>query len=391
MRGCYPRKLFLTNNLTNVLRIPQAGKGPKYSPVFCVKTMRPSWEGKIQRKIWKVPIGRLHGNEIFLCGLSLLIDLLFLETRTIFPIERRIVMFKNAQRFLVKQLFISFLISMPFISAAHGNEIWVAPTLEYASVELENWTGSLGDTHFTFALPDNMTVFSSAKVVVIGKKTSNLTYDLNISAAKHGDPQNYFKSSIPNLALSVVQDRLQEIDVSAIFNSSSLVAGTSVSLLFATKPMSGLQVVGLRFQYEGPVGPQGPVGPIGPSGPQGLQGPQGIQGIQGEPGPQGIQGPQGMQGIQGEPGPQGIQGIQGEQGPQGLKGDTGATGPTGPAGSESKYDFQLIATQRWDLIRKGISGDFTPADLVFDGTNIWVANPFGPGGTPPSRENMGAS
>ena len=163
MRGCYPRKLFLTNNLTNVLRIPQAGKGPKYSPVFCVKTMRPSWEGKIQRKIWKVPIGRLHGNEIFLCGLSLLIDLLFLETRTIFPIERRIVMFKNAQRFLVKQLFISFLISMPFISAAHANEIWVAPTLEYASLELDNWTGSIGDTHFTFALPDNMADFLISK------------------------------------------------------------------------------------------------------------------------------------------------------------------------------------------------------------------------------------
>jgi hypothetical protein len=212
-------------------------------------------------------------------------------------------MFGCSQRLLVRLLFVSVFIFTAFISDAHGNEIWVAPTLEYSSLKLDNWTGAVGDTHFTFALPDNMTAFSSAKVVVIGKRTGNLFYDLNISAAKNEDPQDYFKASITNLPLSLVQGRLQEIDVSAIFYSSSLVAGTSVSLLLTTKPLSGAQVVGLRFMYEGLMGPQGEQGPKGDTGPQG---PQGIQGIPGIQGPQGIQGLQGLQGIQGEQGPPGV-------------------------------------------------------------------------------------
>ena len=247
-----------------------------------------------------------------------------------------------------------------------ANELWVPPSQPQTTVG--NWGATpTGIANFSFGVPDDMTSFTSAKIVIIPTAALSLLYDLTIAVAQND--QSYTNGPAPylNNSESVPANQLVEIDVSSMI--PALVAGQdniSISFSAHSEFQPNVNVVGLRFTYTGPsgaTGPKGPQGPAGPAGPAGLTGatgPKGATGLTGNTGPigpQGIQGirgpagPTGPRGTTGAPGAQGIRGVQGTagpagpQGPQGDTGPTGATGPTGQTGSGlAVTDLYLVVT-----------------------------------------------
>ncbi len=145
--------------------------------------------------------------------------------------------------------------------------------------------------------------FLRAVVVLIPRKTGELHYKLSADAALTNQDYDAVTDSMRGTA-AMTKGELTEIDVSSIFDNMPLVAGqTYVSVNFkVTGRKAKTQVVGLRFQYEGPEAPPGPAGPAGADGaqgPAGPQGPAGADGAQGPAGPQGLKGPQGPSGTSG--------------------------------------------------------------------------------------------
>ena len=163
-----------------------------------------------------------------------------------------------------------------FVSLGQANEIWVPPVKKDPNKEVGNWAvaklkagedddddddddddGGGEGTHFEFSVPDNLTSFTSAKVVVIPTTNGTLTYSLDISVGEDGDPQNIFTNSQSGLTAPVTKNELTEVDVSGIVPTSLLLPGqTYVTLRFEGET----RVLGLRVQYEGPAGPQGDQG-----------------------------------------------------------------------------------------------------------------------------------
>ena len=150
-------------------------------------------------------------------------------------------------------------------SSALANELWVTPAVSPADKEVGNWAvATLGPldrrTHFGFHVPDDITSFTKAVVVLIPPATGTLVYNLNISVAKSGESQNAFHQALLGLTIPVTAGSLTEIDVSAIVPGSSLVpGGTYVSLTFVAAT-GATQVLGMRFEYDGPVVQQSPFG-----------------------------------------------------------------------------------------------------------------------------------
>lgn len=209
--------------------------------------------------------------------------------------------------------------------SAPANEIWVAPLA--ADTTYGNWgVTSDGEAHFSFGVPDNMTSFTSAKIVIVSSEPINFKYDVKMAVAFNGQSYNNGAESELNIHDSATANELYEIDVSGIIPSTLVPGQDHISIFFS--PHSGarpfIKVIGLRFAYVAPSGPQGPqglTGPAGATGPQGATGatgPEGPQGLTGTAGPQGPQGPQGPAGTPG--GPQGPAGPQGPQGPPGSGG-----------------------------------------------------------------------
>ena len=195
-----------------------------------------------------------------------------------------------------------------FATSARAAEIFVAPSGKVASSLIGDWgVAHPGDTRLSFGVPENMQQFTSAKLVIIGKNSDNLTYDLHLSISRDLLPHNNTTDAILDLPLSVTTNVLQEIDVTTILARNTLVPGVdAVTLNSLARPGTNVLVVGLRFVYVGPAGPTGSAGPVGATG---------VQGIAGVTGPQGVQGPLG---------PQGTTGTTGAVGPQGLTGTPGA-------------------------------------------------------------------
>ena len=100
-----------------------------------------------------------------------------------------------------------------------ANEIWITPAEEASEKKVGNWAATKkGDTHFSFAIPDDMTSFVSAKVVLISKKDTTISYDLYLSRSQDGFPQDVATGALENLGPEVLyKNELREIDVSAIF------------------------------------------------------------------------------------------------------------------------------------------------------------------------------
>jgi hypothetical protein len=215
----------------------------------------------------------------------------------------------------------AFLLLQIFAISALANEIWVAPAEPEWAV-WGDWAVPLtGDAHFSFGVPDNMSSFTSAKIVIVSSKAlKRLTYNAKIAVAGNEESITNHVYTLTNQADTGVSAKncLYEIDVTSLFNNITLQPGTdNVSISFNPHSVGQkyIRVIGLRFAYAGPPGAQGPAGP---QGPQGIQGPQGPIGLTGPAGPQG---------------PQGIQGPVGDAGPQGAVGLTGVTGPQGPPGA----------------------------------------------------------
>lgn len=135
-----------------------------------------------------------------------------------------------------------------------ADEIWVAPGDRLAKTKLGDWaTTSAGKTIFSFAVPDDMTAFLGAKVVVIAERSLDITYNLYLSVSADGEPHNGPTYEELNLPISMVAEEMLEIDVSSIFPSGLVPGEDYISLAFrANNKAYRLRVVGLRFQYEGP-------------------------------------------------------------------------------------------------------------------------------------------
>jgi len=164
------------------------------------------------------------------------------------------------------------LASLASLTSGLANEIWVTPS--GFSFPSGNWPVSTSPwATFAFSVPNNMTAFESAKLVVIGKVSTTLTYSLGLSIASNGDPQNYYTDSAAGLKATLTMNQLQEIDISSYIPTGKkpggfkIEPGDYIGLNFHFHPTNAVNVLGLRFQYEGPVGPQGPKGDRGDPGP----------------------------------------------------------------------------------------------------------------------------
>lgn len=151
----------------------------------------------------------------------------------------------------------AFVLVLACSSSVLANELWVTPAVSPADKEVGNWAvATLGPldrrTRFGFHVPDDITSFTKAVVVLIPPATGTLVYNLNISAAKSGESQNAFHQALQGLTIPVTAGTLTEIDVSAIVPGSLLVPGdTYVSLTFVAAT-GAAQVLGMRFVYESP-------------------------------------------------------------------------------------------------------------------------------------------
>jgi hypothetical protein len=139
-------------------------------------------------------------------------------------------------------------ISLP----ALANEIWITPANLHADKAVGNWAATAdGDTYFSFGVPEDMTGFVGARVLVIGTIKGPITYDVNLSMAKKGQKQNFFTDSLLDQANSVALNGLKEIDVSKIIPTTLNAGVDYLTLHFKTKPDGMAKVVGLRFLYDG--------------------------------------------------------------------------------------------------------------------------------------------
>jgi hypothetical protein len=115
-------------------------------------------------------------------------------------------------------------------------------------------------------VPEDLVSFSGAKLVVIGKKDKELTYDLCLSISQHALRHDDYVASLPDQPLTISKDVLTEIDVSSIFPLGLVPGKDYVGLYFRSKHLGNVQILGLRFMYQGVAGPEGPPGPQGEPG-----------------------------------------------------------------------------------------------------------------------------
>ena len=274
---------------------------------------------------------------------------------------------------LAVSLIILMLMPRPVSAQDAPMQLWVTPEGKDSDT-VGNWPVSKkGDVRFGFQIPPNLRQFAGATVVVIPRRSGTVRYDLDISMARNGLPSDLFNQSSKGMSIAVQKGVITEIDVTSIFPAgSSLAPGQDfVGLRFnsagSTKNKSGksnksskknrsskknksnksgksnksskkgsstwLQVVGLRFDYEGPAGPEGE------KGDRGDKGDVGHKGDVGDIGEKGDVGDKGDTGEAGSPGPPGLPGLPGSPGPKGDKGDPGESGGGTSAWTEGSIMF----------------------------------------------------
>lgn len=131
---------------------------------------------------------------------------------------------------------------------AAADEIWIAPG-EKGDVAVGDWgVTPSGNAHFTFAVPDSMDRFTSAQVIVIGKKDGPITYDLHLSVSRDGESRNAFTADATGLPATLDADELTALDASSLFPALSP-GEDVVALHFQASPRGDLRVVGLRFEF----------------------------------------------------------------------------------------------------------------------------------------------
>jgi len=167
---------------------------------------------------------------------------------------------KRKKRFVLV-LSVIFLTSLTSMTSALANEIWVTPGGYGLYFPSGNWPVTLYPwATFAFSVPDNMKAFESAKLVVISGVSSTVTYSLGLSIGSNGDPQNYYTDSATGLKATLTKGHLQEIDISSYIPTGKKPGGFAIQpedyigMNFQFNPSYSVNVLGLRFQYEDPVG-----------------------------------------------------------------------------------------------------------------------------------------
>jgi hypothetical protein len=62
--------------------------------------------------------------------------------------------------------------------SALANELWVTSVSGAPMTSFGNWgVTSTGNAHFSFGVPDDMTSFTSAKIVILSSKALSLKYN----------------------------------------------------------------------------------------------------------------------------------------------------------------------------------------------------------------------
>lgn len=137
-----------------------------------------------------------------------------------------------------------------FAISAAADEIWIAPG-EKADVSHGDWgVTSVGEAHFTFAVPDSLDSFTGAQVMVIGKKNKSITYNLHLSISQDGSFHYASTADATGLSATISTDKLSALDASSVF-PTGLVAGVDVvGLHFDSSSQTDFRVIGLRVQYE---------------------------------------------------------------------------------------------------------------------------------------------
>ncbi len=145
-------------------------------------------------------------------------------------------------------LLIIFAIALP----ATASEIWVSPISEDDNRNVGDWAVTQdGNARFAFSVPDNMKAFIGAYLVVIGNRSTTISYDLHLSVSMDGKAHDDMKQSITDQRFVIKKNNLTEIDISALFPADLLPGHEYVSLHFDTfKKESSVKVVGLRFIYN---------------------------------------------------------------------------------------------------------------------------------------------
>jgi Calx-beta domain len=130
-----------------------------------------------------------------------------------------------------------------------ADEIWIAPG-EKVDVAVGDWgITPTGEAHFTFAVPDSLDRFTSAQVMVIGKKSGQITYDLHLSISRNGASVDAFSADATGVAATLDSDKLTALDASSLFPALSP-GQDVVALHFRASPQGDLRVVGLRLEFE---------------------------------------------------------------------------------------------------------------------------------------------
>ena len=161
-------------------------------------------------------------------------------------------------------------------------ELWVPPAKASQEKKFFDWAlANLGgETHFTFAVPENYTSFVGAKLVVMPDQQGNFEFNLRVAASQDTKLYDFKTYQILGLLSPVIgAGELREIDVSQLIvdletNTGTLVKGEDyVSINFELiGRKASTQVLGLRFLYVGSNGVGtggGPAGPYWPNRPDG--------------------------------------------------------------------------------------------------------------------------
>lgn len=171
-------------------------------------------------------------------------------------------MCEQLKAFVIRMLLVFTFLFQGFLVSALANEAWIPPMKKDQDKMVGNWAvTNIGEAHFSFGLPDNMKDLVAAKVVFIGKKDKDITYDLYMSVAQNGEAQDVLTFSKKGQMASLLKEQVLEIDMTDFFKFvfseiSRLRPGfepgkSYIGLHFTTKPKGEGLILGLRFQYEG--------------------------------------------------------------------------------------------------------------------------------------------
>lgn len=130
-----------------------------------------------------------------------------------------------------------------------ADEMWVHPG-DKADQEVGNWgVTNNGEARFSFSIPEEIDQLTSARVVLLGKKTTGITWTADLSISRDGAARDAYTASGSG-AESMTADVLTEVDVTSLF-PAVLDGGLDMAgLAFEGDKNGDLYVIGLRIAYS---------------------------------------------------------------------------------------------------------------------------------------------